>query len=68
MAILKKQELRQKSTEELKKIIYDLKFELLKERGKIQIGSPPENPGKISQTRKTIARINTYLNEKKINE
>ena len=62
MAILKNSEIRQKSREELDKILYDLNFELLKERGKIQIGSPPENTGKISQMRKTIARIKTYLN------
>ncbi|MCK5040334.1 MAG: 50S ribosomal protein L29 [Candidatus Aenigmarchaeota archaeon] len=62
MAILKNSEIKQKSREELDKILYDLNFELLKERGKIQIGSPPENPGRISQIRKTIARIKTYIN------
>lgn len=62
MAIIRKSEIKLKSNEELQKMLYDLSFELLKERGKIQIGSPPENPGKIVQIRKIIARIKTYIN------
>jgi len=64
MAILKNNQLKQKTPEEISKLLYDLNFELLKERGKIQIGSPPENPGRVSQIRKTIARIkNLYKYE-----
>jgi len=62
MAIIRNSEIKLKSKEELQKMLYDLSFELLKERGKIQIGSPPENPGRIREVRKTVARIKTYLN------
>ncbi len=43
----------------------ELKLELSKERGKLKVGGMPENPGKLKEIKRTIARINTFLNQKK---
>ncbi|WP_457679662.1 50S ribosomal protein L29 [Thermovibrio sp.] len=57
------QELRQKSTEELKKMVAELKEKLLKLRFKNAFGQL-ENPMEIRKTRRQIARILTILRER----
>ena len=49
---------------ELDKKEEELRLELSKENGKINIGSVPENSGRIREIKKTIARILTRKNEK----
>ncbi len=39
----------------------ELRLELVKEKGQIAIGGSPTNPGRIKETKKTIARILTEL-------
>ncbi|NOR84887.1 50S ribosomal protein L29 [archaeon] len=56
--------LRALNENEITKNLSDLKLELAKERGKIKVGSVPDNPGKIRAVRRTIARIYTIINEK----
>ncbi|ADY72859.1 ribosomal protein L29 [Desulfurobacterium thermolithotrophum DSM 11699] len=57
------EELRQKSTDELKKMVVELKEKLLKLRFKNAFGQL-ENPMEIRKTRKQIARIFTILRER----
>jgi len=57
------EELRKKSTEELQKMVVELKERLLKLRFKNAFGQL-ENPMEIRKTRRQIARILTILRER----
>ncbi len=57
------EELRQKSTEELQKMVVELKEKLLKVRFKNAFGQL-ESPMEIRKTRRQIARILTILRER----
>lgn len=59
-------ELREKSTEELVKMLNNLYEEYMKYKRIIKSGGAPEKPGKIKIVRRTIARIYTILNERGI--
>lgn len=59
-------ELREKSTEELIKMLNSLYEEYMKYKRIIRSGGAPEKPGKIKVIRKTIARIHTILGERGI--
>lgn len=65
MAILRSDEIRDMDKDELKQEMTDLKQELVEERGQIEVGGFSENPGRIKEMKKTIARIKTILNEEK---
>ncbi len=65
MAVLRAREIREMSEEELEKKLNDLRLELMKERAKITIGGVPENPGRVKEIRKAIARILTIKREMK---
>ena len=56
-------QLREKSTEELKELVEELKEELLKLRFKSAYGQL-DNPMEIRKTRRQIARILTILRER----
>lgn len=64
MAILKIDEVREKSDSELTEKLNDLKQEIVEERGQIETGGFAENPGRIKEMRRTIAKIKTVLNER----
>ena len=51
---------------ELEKQLKELKIELIKANSQVASGSAPKNPGQIKHTKKTIARILTIINEKKV--
>ena len=53
------------SAKELRARLEEFKKELLKLNVQVATGGNPENPGKVRQTKKNIARILTILNEKK---
>jgi len=57
-------ELREKSNEELIKILNDLNEELFKLRRMIESGGAVEKPGRVRHLRKTRARILTILRER----
>lgn len=57
-------ELRKLSDEELEKRLKDLKLELLKEKGNVEMGGNVKNPGKIKTIRRDIARILTLKSER----
>jgi large subunit ribosomal protein L29 len=58
-------ELREKDASELKQDLTDLQKELVQERGQIEVGGFADNPGRLGEMKKTIARIKTVLNERK---
>lgn len=64
MAIYRAKDLRGMSVEELNDKRMQLKIELSKERSAVASGTKPENPGKIREIRKTIARIETIKKER----
>ncbi|MCJ7450193.1 MAG: 50S ribosomal protein L29 [Candidatus Nanohaloarchaeota archaeon QJJ-9] len=64
MAILKAEEIRDMSAKEREEKLNDLKLELSKEDGKVASGGFPEDPGRIKEIKRTIARIKTIENQK----
>ena len=64
MAILRSEEVRDLSVEEMEEKIKELKNELLREKSMIASGGAPENPGRIREIRRTIARILTIKTQK----
>lgn len=65
MTILKLKEAREMPKGALIKKLAEIRLELAKELGKIRVGGVAENPGKIKDMKKTVARILTIENEKK---
>jgi len=61
---LKKKDLRKLSDEDLEKKLKDLRLELLKERGNVEMGGNIKNPGKIKVIKRDIARILTLKKER----
>jgi len=61
---LKIKEIRKLNDEDREKRLNELKLELLKERGNIEMGGNVKNPGKIKVIRRNIARILTLKKEK----
>lgn len=59
MAIFRAKEVAQFSDTELVENEQKLKIELIQNYGKVSAGGAPENPGKIREVRRTIARIKT---------
>jgi large subunit ribosomal protein L29 len=43
--------------------VKELRMELAKERSSAAVGGTVKNPGRLREIRRTIARINTYLNK-----
>nr|EGQ40641.1 MAG: ribosomal protein L29 [Candidatus Nanosalinarum sp. J07AB56] len=64
MSILSSDEARDMDSDELKRQMNDLKKELVEERGQIEVGGFAENPGRIGEIKKTVARIKTELNDR----
>ena len=60
---MKIKEMRKLKPEELDKKLGELKLELLKERGNVEMGGNVKNPGRIKVTRRDIARITTLKKE-----
>jgi len=65
MSIVRPKEIRGMSDEQVAKQLKDLQNELLKERAITSTGGAPENPGRIRELRRTIARILTIQKEEK---
>jgi large subunit ribosomal protein L29 len=64
MTKIKARDLRKLSKEELSAKLLDLRKDLIKVNAQRSTGTAIENPGRIKQVRKTIARILTIINEK----
>jgi large subunit ribosomal protein L29 len=63
MAILRSGEIRDMSLEERADELENLNSELVRERALTSAGGAPENPGRIGEIRRTIARIKTIQHE-----
>ncbi len=63
MAILKTEEMDEMDESELEERLEELQLELSKEKAQVKIGGVPENPGKMNEIKRTIARIKTKLSE-----
>ncbi len=63
MAILKPEEIRDMNKEEMKARLDELRSELARERAVAAAGGSLENPGRLGELRRTIARISTVMNE-----
>ncbi len=63
MAILRVDEIRNMNLNERQDELDKLKLELIRERAIASAGGAPENPGRIGEIRKTIARIKTIQKE-----
>jgi len=66
MAILTAKEIRKLETAERQKKLKELQIQLIKYRSKVNTGGQIENPGRIKEIRRTIARINTINHEDKL--
>lgn len=64
MAIFRMDEIREMDADEIREQISDMSKELVQERGQIEVGGFSDNPGRIGEMRKTIARMKTVLNER----
>ena len=64
VAIIRKKDLKALGNEELKEKERQLRAELMRESASVAYGSKAENPGRIGETRRTIARIETILRER----
>ena len=62
---MKIKELRGLSEEDKKIRLNELRKELIKHNAQIATGTIPKSPGQVKQTKKTIARILTIINEEK---
>ena len=65
MAIIKKRQLHELSVEDLEKRLGELRLELLKDNAQIAIGGSPKNTGRVSEVRKTIAKLLSEINFRK---
>ena len=59
MAIFRASEVSQFSNAELSEQLNKLEMELVQDLGKVSAGGAPENPGRIREIKRTIARIQT---------
>lgn len=65
MAILRPDEIRDMNLEEMKAKLSEIRAELARERAIAASGGSLENPGRIRELRRTIARILSIIRESK---
>jgi large subunit ribosomal protein L29 len=68
MAILRADEMREMTDGELQDELDSLESELLQETSVQAAGGAPDNPGRINEIKKTIARIKTVQTEREMEE
>ena len=61
MAIIKKNELKQMKEDQLKEKLKELRKEMIKINAQRSSKTVPENPGRVKEIRRTIARLLTRL-------
>lgn len=64
MPIMRMREIREMSDEERRRRLTELRMELVRIRTMAKAGGAVENPSRIRELRRTIARILTVANEK----
>jgi large subunit ribosomal protein L29 len=65
MAILRARDVRQLTDIELQEQMEKLRMELVQHYGKVSAGGATENPGRIRELRRTIARMMTEQNRRR---
>ncbi|MDD4127558.1 MAG: 50S ribosomal protein L29 [Methanomicrobium sp.] len=65
MAIFRASEVSQFSDVELTEQLGKLELELIQDLGKVSAGGAHENPGRIREIKRTIARIKTEQNKRR---
>ncbi|MDI6886326.1 MAG: 50S ribosomal protein L29 [archaeon] len=68
MSIFRMEDIRRMSEKERREELESLMKDLLRERGIIATGGSPENPGRVGEIRRTIARIKTVQSEEQRGE
>jgi large subunit ribosomal protein L29 len=68
VAILRAEDIRDMTLEEMNEKKGELKAEYSKEQALLATGTAPENPGRIKALRRTIARLNTIIYEREEEE
>lgn len=63
MAILRADEIRDMGIEEMRERLEELQAEYSREKALLATGTAPENPGRIGELRRTIARLKTIIGE-----
>jgi len=63
MSIFRVEDLRRMSDKERNEELESLMNDLLRERGVIATGGSPDNPGRVGEIKRTIARIKTVQRE-----
>jgi large subunit ribosomal protein L29 len=63
MSIFRMDEIRRMSEKERGEELESLMKDLMRERGVVATGGAPENPGRIGEIKRTIARIKTVQGE-----
>ncbi len=63
MAIIRKRDLKNMTSGDVDKKLAELKMELSKQLGSVEIGGTVKSPGKIKEIRKTIARLLTIKSQ-----
>lgn len=64
MAILRPSEIRDMNVEEMRAKLRELRTELARARATVAAGGSLENPARIRELRRTIARVLTIMKEK----
>jgi len=64
VAILRPSEIRDMNVEEMRAKLRELRTELARARATVAAGGSPENPARIRELRRTIARVITIMKEK----
>jgi large subunit ribosomal protein L29 len=65
MAILRAKDVQQLSDVELQEQMVKIRMELIQHNGKVSAGGATENPGRIKELRKTVARMMTETNRRR---
>ncbi|HLD85025.1 MAG TPA: 50S ribosomal protein L29 [archaeon] len=68
MAILKSKKIREMSDVEIREKIRELRLEVSKEKASSEVGGTVKNPGRICESRRTIARMLTIQHQKEKNK
>ena len=64
MAILKKTELKQLNKQTAEEKLNELRKELMKANSQVAMGTMPENPGRIREIKRTIAKLIVLIKSK----
>ena len=61
MAIIRKKDLKQMNEAKINEKLVELRRELIRYNAQLSTSTPPENPGRMREIKRTIARLHTSL-------